>query len=182
MREAVVRLLLSWARQRPTLWRKALSLAVGAPLFLAAVPLTLQSLLEPLLAPLAGLCPRPQEVALGALAIAGGIALLAWSLRVQWRHGGTPAPTAPPQRLITSGPYAHVRNPIQMGASVYCFGLVTVLSCLAVGLAVLLILMGLGAAWHGLVEERELAERFGREYEDYRRRVPAFLPRLRPRR
>jgi protein-S-isoprenylcysteine O-methyltransferase Ste14 len=30
-----------------------------------------------------------------------------------------------------------------------------------------------------LLEERELVERFGREYEDYCRRVPRFVPRLR---
>ena len=27
-----------------------------------------------------------------------------------------------------------------------------------------------------LLEERELGERFGAEYEDYRRRVPRYLP------
>ena len=32
-----------------------------------------------------------------------------------------------------------------------------------------------------LLEERELRERFGTEYEDYCRRVPRYLPKLGPR-
>jgi protein-S-isoprenylcysteine O-methyltransferase Ste14 len=36
------------------------------------------------------------------------------------------------------------------------------------------------AAFVRLYEEPTLSERFGADYEDYRRAVPAWLPRLRP--
>jgi hypothetical protein len=36
--------------------------------------------------------------------------------------------------------------------------------------------MGLAA----LIEERDLVNHFGRQYEDYRKKVPMFLPRLTP--
>jgi len=41
------------------------------------------------------------------------------------------------------------------------------------------ILMPLGlTGWIRLVEEKELIERFGQSYLDYRKRIPAFWPRL----
>jgi protein-S-isoprenylcysteine O-methyltransferase Ste14 len=42
----------------------------------------------------------------------------------------------------------------------------------------LLFMLGL-RGWVRLVEEKELLERFGRSYAEYRQRVPAFWPRLR---
>ena len=42
------------------------------------------------------------------------------------------------------------------------------------------ILMPLGlTSWIRLVEEKELIERFGQPYLDYRKQIPAFWPRLR---
>jgi len=79
--------------------------------------------------------------------------------------------------LITTGPYSMVRHPIYTGM----FGLMV-----ATGLANtswLSLLAAIGIASVGTVirlrqEEALLRDAFGAEYDAYRNRVPAFIPRL----
>ena len=81
-------------------------------------------------------------------------------------------------RLVDSSIYAVLRHPVYAAATYVCLALGlwrgTWLS-LAFGL---LAPFGL-TVWLRLVEERELIERFGEGYREYRRRVPAFYPRPR---
>lgn len=180
MRQQLIDLLLRLARHKPGILRKALSLCIAAPFFLVALPLLLLFLLEPLIEPWGNPWPGWLEALVGSLSLSGGIVLLSWAVRTQWRHGGTPAPTAPTQRLITTGPYAHTRNPIQLGAMLYYLGLMTLVSSLTAGLAGFALLLLVSSLWHRHVEESELAARFGPNYERYRRAVPFLFPRLRP--
>ena len=78
-------------------------------------------------------------------------------------------------RLLTEGIYARIRHPryveFALGAIGWAFfanhvGAYAV-AILMLGLIYLVVLL----------EERELRERFGAEYEEYCRRVPRFLPR-----
>ena len=90
---------------------------------------------------------------------------------------GTPAPVAPTEKLVISGLYRHVRNPMY----------VSVLSVI-LGQALLFgdwRLVGYGAAFwlacHIFVvgyEEPTLMQTFGAEYEAYRANVPRWIPRL----
>ena len=79
---------------------------------------------------------------------------------------------------MTSGPYAHVRNPMvllavcQAGAVALYGGSLLLVAYPVVGLAV----------WSVLVrsdEEHELVRKHGRPYEVYRRGVPLLFPALR---
>lgn len=89
---------------------------------------------------------------------------------------GTPAPIAETERLVIGGDYRYVRNPMY----------VAVVGCVA-GQAVVLAspaLAAYGAAvWAAMAsfvrwyEEPRLLARFGAQYEDYRRTVPAWVPR-----
>ena len=90
---------------------------------------------------------------------------------------GTPAPIAPPERLVTGGVFQYVRNP----------GYLSVIAMLAgqglfFGSARILIYAVLVAVgFHLFVvfyEEPTLRARFGAEYEDYCCRVPRWLPRV----
>lgn len=80
--------------------------------------------------------------------------------------------------LLTEGPYAHVRHPRYVEVVIGMLGYAMVANYAGVYLVVLLCLPAL----HGVVvlEERELAERFGAEYADYRARVPRYVPRWWP--
>jgi protein-S-isoprenylcysteine O-methyltransferase Ste14 len=78
--------------------------------------------------------------------------------------------------LIESGLYGMLRHPIYSAALHIGLGLAMIhASWYALIVAVLLPIFFFG--WVRLVEERDLIQRF-QGYEEYRRRVPAFLPRL----
>ncbi len=54
----------------------------------------------------------------------GGIALVVWSVSIQYTLGkGTPAPRVATQRLVTEGPYAYTRNPMTLGALLIYLGI-----------------------------------------------------------
>lgn len=117
---------------------------------------------------------------LGGLLIAAGLAGLIESfIRFAWRGRGTPAPIAPADRLVVSGLYRHVRNPMYICVLALILGQV-----LLFGQAELVIYAAL--AWlvfHLFIlsyEEPALGRQFPDEYEHYRRAVPRWLPRLRP--
>lgn len=80
-----------------------------------------------------------------------------------------------PGRLLTEGIYAKVRNPRYL--EILLFLLAYVAFANFAGTWILLALSF--PALHGVVllEERELRDRFGPEYEAYCRRVPRYIPR-----
>lgn len=103
-------------------------------------------------------------------------ALGLWSAYVMVAQGkGTPLPVDQSQRLVVSGPYAYVRNP--MAVAGIGQGLAV---ALATGSWVVAGYVLLGAvAWQFGVrppEEKNLADRFGADYEDYCRRVRCWWP------
>src|SRR4029079_16505219 len=92
------------------------------------------------------------------------------------RGEGTPLPFDPPVRLVTSGPYAYVANPMQLAMCllVIAWGL-ALESWWIVGGTAVAFAYGAGfAAWH---EDAELAARFGGAWIAYRRRVRRWWPR-----
>src|SRR6478609_9324399 len=58
----------------------------------------------------------------GALILAGAPGLLDSFARFALEGLGTPAPIAPPQKLVVSGLYRHVRNPIYIAVVSVIFG------------------------------------------------------------
>ncbi|NPV62367.1 MAG: isoprenylcysteine carboxylmethyltransferase family protein [Methanotrichaceae archaeon] len=82
--------------------------------------------------------------------------------------------TSEKRRLVTDGFYCHLRNPLFLfGALFLWLSPAMTASLLAFNiLATAYFYLG---ARH---EERSLREEFGPEYEEYRRSVPMFLPRL----
>ena len=97
-----------------------------------------------------------------------------------WTGRGTPAPMAPPQRLVVVGFYRHVRNPMYVGFAVGWIGLWVVFGH-ASPLAIAVVLaVALGV--HLFVvfyEEPTLRKKFGADYIDYCRNVARWWPRLR---
>jgi protein-S-isoprenylcysteine O-methyltransferase Ste14 len=84
-------------------------------------------------------------------------------------------PDPEPGGLLTEGIYAHIRHPRYVEIAVGTLGYALFsnwLGALIVGLATLPLLHAIV-----LLEERELVERFGDEYERYRARVPRYVPR-----
>lgn len=94
------------------------------------------------------------------------------------RAGGTPYPWDPPTRLVTTGPYAYLANPMQVGATALMALLALAAGSPALG----------AAAGFALLFSIVLAERHERlsltrrwpAYVEYRRHVRAWRPRWRP--
>jgi protein-S-isoprenylcysteine O-methyltransferase Ste14 len=122
---------------------------------------------------------RPVTAVPGALLVAAGLFLVAWTIRLFVVVGrGTLAPWAPAAALVARGPYRYVRNPMITGVA-------TILAGQAVffrswGIAIELVVFVLvNALYFPFVEEPGLRRRFGTEYEEYCARVPRWLPRVR---
>ena len=97
-----------------------------------------------------------------------------------WTGRGTPAPVAPPQRLVLVGFYRHVRNPMYVGFAAGWIGLWVVFGHADPGL--IAAVAGVALAVHLFVvfyEEPTLRKKFGPEYEEYSQNVNRWWPRLR---
>ena len=126
--------------------------------------------------------PFPLNLVVGVpLAVAGG-ALCVASIWQLYRLGrglpwGDAAETAQSTRLITTGLYAHTRNPMVLGYLVMIDGLGWLLQSLATALLVPVLLFLLVFAWLKVREEPALERRFGQAYREYKRRTPLLIPR-----
>jgi len=106
------------------------------------------------------------------------------ALRCVWDFGwtgrGTPAPIAPPQRLVVVGFYRYVRNPMYVGFAAGWIGLwvvfgranwVAIAAVAAVAIGVHLFVV--------FYEEPTLRKKFGADYEEYCQNVRRWWPRVR---
>jgi protein-S-isoprenylcysteine O-methyltransferase Ste14 len=95
------------------------------------------------------------------------------------RGRGTPIPYDPPQRLVTSGLYRYVANPMQISAVLAFTAWAMFLRnpwLLNGGVSIVLYCAGL-AAWH---EGQDMKERFGEPWRRYRLNVTNWMPHWRP--
>ena len=106
------------------------------------------------------------------------------ALRCVWDFGwtgrGTPAPVAPPKRLVVVGFYRHVRNPMYVGFAAGWIRLWVVFGHASP--AAIIIAATVAVGMHLFVvfyEEPVLRKKFGLEYEEYCRNVCRWRPRLR---
>ncbi len=121
---------------------------------------------------------RSVEIATASAGLLVGVMLFGSAAFVMWRDGeGTPAPTAPPRRLVVTGPYRFCRNPILLGEMFYFFGFSTLADSLVTGIFVFLLVIGSGLLVLLLVgEDKGLEDKFGDEYRKYRSKTPWLIP------
>jgi protein-S-isoprenylcysteine O-methyltransferase Ste14 len=119
----------------------------------------------------------PLRVVLGAAVVVLGLIPPIHAFVEFARAGGTPMPLAPTQRLVVTGFNRFVRNPMYAGLITAILG-----QALLFGNAWLVLYAGVGwtvtAAFVRWYEEPTLVRTYGEQYEDYRRNVRAWLPRL----
>jgi protein-S-isoprenylcysteine O-methyltransferase Ste14 len=156
--------------------------AIGTAFF-AVAPATVSGVIPWLLTRWEVATPVPGGVpaqVTGALMIGAGAGVIANSFVHFAVEGlGTPAPFAPPRHLVVGGLYRYVRNPMYVSIAAAVAG-----QGLLLGQPKLFAALAVGAvpvvAFVRLYEEPTLARKFGAEYEEYRRNVPRWLPRLTP--
>jgi protein-S-isoprenylcysteine O-methyltransferase Ste14 len=113
------------------------------------------------------------RIGLGVLLIAAGIALALTGRSTFVRFGTQVNPFKPSSALVTTGVFAHVRNPMYVGLALLVAG---------IGIALasdwtLVMLMAAGLTIHfGVVkrEERYLTAKFGDAYRHYMETVPRY--------
>ncbi|HEY6223264.1 MAG TPA: isoprenylcysteine carboxylmethyltransferase family protein [Gemmatimonadales bacterium] len=114
----------------------------------------------------------------GLLLVVVGAAALATCIWEFARRGrGTLAPVDPPQHLVVQGLYRYVRNPMYVGVTTILLGelLIGRTAALAIYCAVWLVAVNLFIIGY---EEPTLRRQFGASYEEYRRSVGRWIPRL----
>lgn len=113
-----------------------------------------------------------------ALALAAGaIALAVASKKHLGMHWAMAARVIEDHQLVKDGPFGRVRHPLYLAMGLLLLSPVVGLSSW-LGAATALPLFAYGTYLRARAEEDVLAKAFGPEYEEYRRRVPAILPRL----
>lgn len=114
----------------------------------------------------------------GGLLTVVGFSLGFWAVVTQLDRGrGTPLPVMPTRELLTEGPFRYCRNPMTLGSILAYLGIGIAVGTIA-GTALVCSLATSLLAYLKLLEEGELAERFGQDYLTYKNEVPFIIPRL----
>jgi protein-S-isoprenylcysteine O-methyltransferase Ste14 len=117
---------------------------------------------------------------LGCLLIGFGLLLMYRTISLFAGFGeGTLAPWDPPRRLVVRGVYRRVRNPMLSGVFFVLLGEATLLGSTPL-FVWFLVVFAVNAVYIPLVEEPDLSQRFGEEYQVYKRNVPRWVPRPSP--
>jgi len=112
--------------------------------------------------------------AIGWLLIIAFVALWVASFRAMRRAGTTLDPSGEPSHLLTSGPFSITRNPIYLANTLLMFGIGFVSGnwwFLPLGVAAALVTQKIAIEF----EEKVLAEKFGRRYRDYAKKVRRWI-------
>jgi protein-S-isoprenylcysteine O-methyltransferase Ste14 len=123
--------------------------------------------------------PVWQILLAAALIAAGSVPAFESMKRFVFVGRGTMVPTVPTERLVVSGFYRRVRNPMYTG-------LLVVLAGEAILFASRDLVVYIGAVWLAthvfvcLYEEPTLTRRYGVEYLRFKKHVPRWIPRLTP--
>jgi protein-S-isoprenylcysteine O-methyltransferase Ste14 len=121
--------------------------------------------------------PQPVAYPIGCALAALGIAVRVWGCGHLRKN----------QAVVTSGPYAHVKNPLYVGTFLLAAGGILaagsprmpgVLLWTVLGPAFLLVWFGWYMPKKQRVEGARLQKSFGADYERYAQAVPAFVPQL----
>jgi protein-S-isoprenylcysteine O-methyltransferase Ste14 len=118
----------------------------------------------------------PVNVVLAIPILATGSFLWMRSLLHFFKSKGTPVPFNPPPKLVDTGPYAHVRNPMISGVIITMFGLGLLLKSISLAFIFTPVLFIFIYVELKAIEEPELELRLGEVYREYRKRVPMFFP------
>ena len=116
----------------------------------------------------------PAVTAVGALLLALGFLLRVWAVVHFYSLRMRVISLEPQGFLVTTGPYRYSRNPLYLGANVFCFfG-----AALLLGSPTMLVLTAIHLPFMNRFiqrEERQLEQKFGEEYRTYKKQVRRWL-------
>lgn len=118
----------------------------------------------------------PVDLILGLFFLFSGITLTAYCIFYFIKSGGTPVPLNPPKKLITDGPYGISRNPMLTGLFLLLFGFGFIRNSVTLTFIVTPFFIILNYIEIKKIEEPEIEKRFGKDYIEYRKKTPMFIP------
>src|ERR1051325_9999737 len=113
--------------------------------------------------------PAPLTLAIGSAVAVLGLGMRAWASG-HIRKAET---------LAVSGPYAYTRNPLYVGSLLVAIGFTVAGGVWWLVLLSIVLFLGIYLPVMS-IEANDMQRIFGSDYAEYRRHVPAFLPRLTP--
>lgn len=118
----------------------------------------------------------------GSFLAVTGVLIIVWSTWTLLAKGGgspfgffSPSSTLP-RRLVVSGPYKLIRNPILAGYWLYLLGLALWVNPITGIILVVLLLIPASVVYVKWVEEPKLERLFGQEHAVYCSHTPMFVP------
>ena len=121
--------------------------------------------------------PRQLELVAWPLLILGTVLILVAEYSIITESHATGAFGNPPGKLVTTGIYSWVRNPIYIGAAMLLFGIAFFRNSPTMLIIAFIFLISIHA-FVVLIEEPRIERRFGAAYRRYKESVPRWLPRL----
>lgn len=117
---------------------------------------------------------------IGAAVMAIGLYFLILCVKLFVDIGkGTLAPWSPTRKLVATGPYRYMRNPMISGVLITLLGEAIILGSLGIFVEFVLF-WAVNHVYFIFSEEPGLEKRFGEGYKIYKRNVPRWIPRLKP--
>ena len=115
----------------------------------------------------------------GGILILLGLSIIWITVSLFTDYGkGTPAPYSPPKILVAIGIYRYVRNPMMIGVWSVLIGEANLF--MSIGLLIWFLIFFIASILFVIVwEEKDLENRFGEYYCEYKRNVPRWIPRIR---
>ncbi|UCG55176.1 MAG: isoprenylcysteine carboxylmethyltransferase family protein [Dehalococcoidia bacterium] len=101
-----------------------------------------------------------------------------WAALTFLRNRGTPVPFNPPPKLITTGLYRYIRNPMLLGLFIFLLGLGVLLGSFSLIFIFTPLFVVINVSYLKAIEEKEMEKKFGRQYLEYKKKVPMFFPKL----
>ena len=115
----------------------------------------------------------------GGILILVGLSIIWTTVSLFTDYGkGTPALYSPPKILVAIGIYRYVRNPMMIGVWSVLIGEANLF--MSIGLLIWFLIFFIASILFVIVwEEKDLENRFGEYYCEYKRNVPRWIPRIR---
>jgi protein-S-isoprenylcysteine O-methyltransferase Ste14 len=116
----------------------------------------------------------------GIILVTTGLAMIVITISMFIRIGrGTLAPWSPTRKLVANGIYAYVRNPMILGVFIVLIGESFTFHSINIFVWAIVFFV-INSIYFVVSEEPGLANRFGKEYLEYKQNVPRWIPRLKP--
>jgi protein-S-isoprenylcysteine O-methyltransferase Ste14 len=122
---------------------------------------------------------RVLHMMLGLASLVLGSFTVIWTVVSQAQTGRRNLdPVASSEKLTLEGSYFKCRNPLLLGAIIYCFGVGTILGSITTGLTMFFLSLVLGVCYVKFIEKKELYIKLGHKHEKCSQKAPFLILRF----